>query len=226
MLTSHDPEPTKRKTRGMRATYLKVANGNKENAWSAGPTIGVFVHRIATSQPCRHKITEGGLQCAYCGAGLVPEWRGYVPLWDRDQTLRFVLINYEYLDAVRAINLHAEVVVSRAKSRISPCVVRAELWCTSGLRLTEKTRDPVDLWPALLTIWQDDELTQFHLKAAHEQLTGGARSGVEFPLEALAEKFDADAMRLRTVAAADEKNAAFVRSLKDRGAGVNGKAKK
>jgi hypothetical protein len=106
-------------------------------------------------------MTETELQCPYCAAGLIPEWRGYVPLWDRDWVLRYVLIGEELFESVDIIPHRAQVKITRAKNPISPLVVRQETMLTRPLPDDEKFRVAVDMLAICLTLWKCDALTQW-----------------------------------------------------------------
>ncbi len=161
MATGKRPDPQKRKKAHQHATYLTVKNGERHPAYLAGELYGCYTHRTYAAQPCHSDITEGELQCPYCAAGMVPEWRGYVPLWDRDWTLRYALIGEDYYATVDAIAHHAQVVVSRAKNPISPLVIREEVLLTRQLPQTSPWRDAVLMLPICLTLWKCDPLTQW-----------------------------------------------------------------
>ena len=161
------PDPSRRKTNQPHATHLKVTNGGKEVAWKAGEMYGCYGHRTHAHQPCTHVMTDGAIQCAYCGSGMVPEWRGYVPLWDRDFALRYVLVNEDYYVAVESIPVFDQVVCSRAKNPISPIVIRAEVSMARQLPKVKPYDAPIDMLAICLLLWKNEPLTVWMLKNGH-----------------------------------------------------------
>lgn len=161
------PDPKRRKNTQPHASYLKVANGCKEVGWKAGELFGCYGHRTHAQQPCVFDMTEGAIQCAYCSSGLVPEWRGYVPVWDRDFALRYVLVNEEYYVAVESIPVFDQVVCSRAKNPISPLIVRGETTMTRSLPKGKPYDAPIDMLSICLLLWRNEPLTAWFAKQQH-----------------------------------------------------------
>jgi hypothetical protein len=151
------------------ATYLKVACGSQECGYKAGELHGVEGHRTYAHQPCCAAITGGAIDCAYCAAGLQAEWRGYVPLWDRDWTLRYVLIGPEIFESVDIIPRSSQVVVSRAKNPISPLVIRQETKLVRSLPDKEPWTQAVDMEEICLTLWKLPALTAWVMKERAKQ---------------------------------------------------------
>lgn len=161
MASGKKPDPRRKKTHAPHSTYMKVENGKKIGAWMAGELYGCYAHRTYATQPCIANITDDALPCPLCAGGLIPEWRGYVPLWDVDWTLKHVLINEEYYESVNAIPFRAKVSVSRAKNPISPLVVREEVMLTRELPAGSPWTCPVVMLPICLTLWKQPELTRW-----------------------------------------------------------------
>lgn len=164
------PDPRKKKIQQPHASYMKVANGTKEPGYKAGELYGCYGHRTHANQPCVYDITDGALQCAYCGAGMVAEWRGYVPVWDRDWVLRYVLVNEEYFLSVDAIPVGAQVVMARAKNPISPLVMRQETCLTRTLPNTEPFNKPVNMLDICLLLWKNQPLNEWFRKQGAKAL--------------------------------------------------------
>ena len=161
MAKGKKPDPSKKKIQQTHASYLKVAPGKKEPGYKAGEMYGCYGHRTHANQPCVFDITDGALQCPYCGAGLVAEWRGYVPVWDRDWALRYVLVNEEYFFSVDAITIGAQVVMSRAVNPISPLVIREENGLTRKLPDHEPYSKPIDMLAICLLLWKNEPLNRW-----------------------------------------------------------------
>jgi len=176
------PDPRKQKTGSLYASYMRVANGQQERAYKAGELYGCNGHRTDTHQPCARDITDGELSCPYCSAGLDIVWRGFVPLWDRDWSLRYVLIGQDHLESTDQIPWRAQVTVSRAKNPISPLVVREEQCLTRALPAKPPWSAEVDMLAICLTLWQHDALTQWFRQ------THGTRPGVGAAVESQAAK--------------------------------------
>ena len=178
------PDPKRRRKTHAHASYLAVKCGQKEAGYKAGELYGCYTHRTFAAQPCVADITNGELKCAWCASQMISEWRGYVPVWDRDWTLRYVLIGEDYYESVNAIPLHAQIAISRAKNPISPLVVREELSMTRKLPDRPPWKEPVDMLEICLTLWQQDALTRWIL--SHREAPNAAEE-VKQP-EAAAEK--------------------------------------
>lgn len=161
MARGRKPDPSKKKIQQPHASYLKVTCGTKEPGYKAGEMYGCYGHRTHANQPCVSDITECALQCPYCAANMCPEWRGYVPVWDRDFVLRYVLVNEEYFISVDAIPIGAQVVMSRAKNPISPLVMRQETCLTRQLPACEPFNKPVDMLSICLLLWKNEALNRW-----------------------------------------------------------------
>lgn len=178
MASGKKPDPSRRKNNALHASYLAVKNGEKHGAYMAGELFGCYTHRTFAAQPCVSDLTNDEIECPYCKAGQVPEWRGYVPLWDRDWTLRYVLISEELFASVDVIPFHGRVSVSRAKNPISPVVIREEAMLVRDLPQRAPWKDAVAMLPICLTLWKNAALTAWF--SNHKPLALGA---VEKPAE-------------------------------------------
>lgn len=164
MSTGKKPDPQRKKSSAPHSTYLKVDNGKKVGAYLAGELYGCYTHRTHSAQPCVSSITDDVLTCALCAGGLIPEWRGYVPLWDADWTLRHVLINEEYYESVNAISFRAKVAVSRDRNKISPLVIREEVMLTREIPNRAPWAAPVKMLSVCLVLWKNAELSNYFAK--------------------------------------------------------------
>lgn len=145
-----------------RWVYLPVPLGGTEMGFLAGPVLGIYCHTVGKrSKPCRALVSDGALSCPLCGK-VERVWRGYVPIYDRDLTNRFVVIPREYFETVSLIERFSQVKLYRGKPATSPVVIRAENWRTTPIpQNCARDRLP-DLVPTLLRMWRDDELSRWH----------------------------------------------------------------
>jgi len=164
MATGSRPDPKKGRTRHPHASNFKVPNGTKDHGYVAGELFGCYGHRTHAQQPCVDDVTHGALKCPYCSSGMDQVWRGYLPLWDRDWTLRYALIGEDIFESVDSVKHGEQVELSRAKNPISPLIVRP------GVGLVRKLPDkapwsvPVRMLDICLTLWQCDALTQWFIR--------------------------------------------------------------
>lgn len=154
MSTGSRPGPQGKKKGTPHATYLQVKNAGSAAAYKAGPLHGVYGHRTHAHQPCARIITEGEMPCPYCQSGLDPVWRGYLPLWDRDWALRYVLIGEEYCETVDVIGHRTQVILTRHKNPISPLVVREESTLDRELPTKSPWSDTIDMEAICLDLWK------------------------------------------------------------------------
>lgn len=196
MATGRKPASGRKKTNQPHATNLKVPNGGKEAAYKAGEMHGVNGHRTHAHQPCVWDITEGEMKCPYCEAGLDLVWRGYVPLWDRDWTLRYVLVNDEYLYSVDAIPVRAQVVVSRAKNPISPIVVREEKHGFKALPDTPPFNVDICMRDICLLLWKNEALNRWYAKTDTAALMASLPKPIGMKMPAKVNQADDQAARL------------------------------
>lgn len=161
MATGRKPDPRRRKTAHVHASYLKCSNGESHPGWKAGEVFGCYGHRTAAQQPCLSDLTDDAMPCPFCTSGLAPVWRGYVPLWDRDWTLRYVLIGEDVFESVDSIPFRGRLTVCRAKNPISPLVVRPEEKPVLLRELPERAPwvTPIDMLSVCLTLWKHPGLT-------------------------------------------------------------------
>lgn len=161
MASGRKPDPRKKKSTVPHATNLKVANGKTEGAYIAGEMFGCYTHRTYASMPCMLDVTNDALPCPYCGSGVEQVWRGYVPLWDRDWTLRYVLIGEDYFASVDAIPHRTKVAVSRGKNPISPLIIREEPMLTRDLPNSHPWNVEIDALAICLRLWKNAELNEW-----------------------------------------------------------------
>lgn len=145
------------------ASYFEVKNGGRQGAYKAGELFGCPGHRTYTHQPCCDELTDGAIKCKHCQIGSPVVWRGYLPLWDCDWCLRYVLVNEDHEASVDAIPWKANVMCSRAKNPISPIVVREELCFTRELPNREPWSKPIDMRLVCLTLWKDAAMTSWFM---------------------------------------------------------------
>lgn len=214
MSTGRRPDPRKRKSATPHGTYLKVPNGGKEVGYLAGELYGCYGHRTHAHQPCLHDLTEGALSCQYCAAGMVADWRGYVPVWDRDFALRYVLIGEAIFESVNMITHGSQLVITRAKNPISPVIVRAgELVLTRKLPDAEPWSKPVDMAAMCRVLWKCAALDAWYAAERVRELPGVGSSP---PLDP--EKFSpmnrAAAARVNRLAEPASINDVFVEAIR------------
>lgn len=170
MARGKKPDPSKQKTSAPHTRNFKVDNGKTLGAYIAGEMYGCETHRTFAAQPCLASLTEDALPCPFCSSGLISEWRGYVPLWDRDWTLHHALINKDYCETVDCIPWRAKVSVSRNKNPISPLVIRDEPMLTRELPNRAPWSLKVNMLAVCLTLWKQPELTRWFEKHHPEEL--------------------------------------------------------
>jgi len=153
-----------RKNQHPHAEYMQCKPGQKDAGYKAGEIYGCYGHRTYAHQPCAFKLTEGEVQCQFCTAGMEAVFRAYVPLWDRDWALRYVLVGENVFESVDEIPHRAQVLVCRAKNPISPLVVREEKVLHRELPNRSPWSDEVDMLAVCLTLWKDAALTKWFKK--------------------------------------------------------------
>ena len=195
MATGSRPDPQKRRTPFIHSSYLEVGNGKKEAGYIAGPIHGCYGHHHGAHKPCLFLVTEGELQCPYCSPSNDPIWRGYVPVWDRNWTLRHVLIGEEYFPSVEMIPHRAQVTLHRHKNPISPLVIEQQVSLTRELPDRSPWSAEVNTLAICLTLWKIHSLSEWykanpHKLAAAEETEKRAKLSAEEkdrrPLERLA----------------------------------------
>jgi len=136
------------------ASHLAVGNGQQERGYKAGAMHGVNGHRTHAHQPCLRDYTDGELTCPYCEAGVELQWRGYVPVWDRDWALRYVLVGPDVMESADCILRGEQITINRAKSMRSPLIVRAETCLTRSLPDKAPWNQEVNMEDICLLLWK------------------------------------------------------------------------
>jgi hypothetical protein len=181
---------------------MKVGNGAKEACYKAGEMYGAEGHRTSAHQPCCFAITGGELQCPYCAAGLDRMWRGYLPVWDRDWTLRYALIGADHVATTDAIPHRAQMILIRAKNPISPLVAREEMCLTRALPDASPWNTPIDMELICMVLWKVPDLTRWIMARRAKDARENPKpaplksDGKPYtpPLQQAARKWTADAM--------------------------------
>ena len=146
------------------ASYLRVGCGQSARAYVAGEMHGVTGHRTHGHQPCLSDYTDGAMQCPFCAAGLEQVWRAYVPVWDVDWALRYVLIGKDIAESVDVIERGEQVTISRARNPISPLIVRHAPGLMRELPRRAPWETAVDMEAICLMLWGNDALSQWASK--------------------------------------------------------------
>lgn len=196
MATGRKPASGRKKNTQPHATHLKVPNGGKEAGYKAGEMFGVNGHRTHAHQPCVFDLTEGELQCPYCAAGLDLVWRGYVPVWDRDWTLRYVLVNEEYFCSADAIPIRAQVIASRGKNPISPIVLREEKHGFKALPDAPPYNTDICMRDICLLLWKNEPLNRWYAKTDVAKLMESLPKPIGMKMPTKAKPADDQAARL------------------------------
>ncbi len=133
---------------------------------------GCYGHRVHAHQPCLFRLTKGELNCKLCAANIALEWRGYVPIWDRDFTLRHALISEDYHESVDMIPFRAQVILTRDKPRMSPLVIRAGDIATFR-SLPEKLpwSKEIDMYAVARVLWKNAEVDAWYSSTSGRQLS-------------------------------------------------------
>lgn len=151
-------------------TYNPVPCGSQHKGFLAGKPFGVYVHFVnRLSVPCRQEMSDGGVFCKHCEAGLVPDWRGYTPYYDEQYTPNFVLVTYPYYESVCEIEHLACVVVKRGRMKTDPVVITNSAWRTTPIPFSKERVEPVDLADFLLRVlWKDEPLMEWVQKQKYK----------------------------------------------------------
>lgn len=182
---------------------------------------GVNGHRAGTHQPCVWDLTEGKSQCPFCAAKLPLVWRGYVPLWDRDWALRYVLINQEYMLSVDAIPRGSQVVIYRAKNPISPLIIREEKHGFRALPDKPPFTTPIDMRQICQLLWQNDVVNRWYADLDSQAIKAAVATDFKLPKavkevpakDQLARLAEAEAKHLREQAEGEEKAGEIINRL-------------
>ena len=164
MATGKKPDPRKRKNAHPHASGLTVLNGEKFGTWKGGEIHGIYGHRTHATKPCLDSVTNGELVCPYCQAEIPLVFRAYVPLFDVNWAVRFVIIGEPIYEAVDAIPFRTQVLVSRHKNPNSPLIVRELTTMTRELPDRAPWDAPVDMLRICLTLWDTPALTAWYAK--------------------------------------------------------------
>lgn len=162
----------------LRWHYVKIKPGEALYGYVAGKMVGVWVHWLGGSKPCRAKMTQRTLPCPHCTEeGPRLRWLGYLPLWDRSGRRVVVAISNTVGPAVELLVYAQPVRLARTNGARDPLRIETPE-PHMDMRLAERLfRDgPHDLTPWLLHLWADRELASW-LKAR----TGVAGSGEHKP---------------------------------------------
>jgi hypothetical protein len=143
--------------------YVAVPIGTTIRGWVAGPVVGVWTHWRTFTKPCHRCLTDGKLPCSL-GIKCVPRFVAYMPLIEEKRREQIVVMLSRTAALKYELIAHATPVeCSRPNVRNNPpLVVRA---CTpdelsaSGTKNVGK-REPEDIRPYLLHLWQDKMLTE------------------------------------------------------------------
>lgn len=140
--------------------YKAIGPGEGLSARIAGPLVGVETHWAGRSRPCRRRLTEGFLACPGCQERQRVNWLGYQPLLD--QYGRRVVVTVSPTTAYALAEMTPGTSVRLSRGKVARSALRVEL-LTGPDSLPKSARGTykADIWPWLLQLWDDDELTTF-----------------------------------------------------------------
>lgn len=149
------------------------------NAWIAGPVVGVYVHHMPPSKPCRWIMTDAQIECPLCKVRPRTEWKGYVPLYSDSGKPVVVMIPEAMKGHVEAIGTHEPVRVSRGSGKCDTVAIHKAKWSDRYVSGKTERAYPalIDGW--LFVLWGDAVLSEwYHARV----IDPGARpAGVEVP---------------------------------------------
>lgn len=154
-------EPGKEKKR---ATWSipKWKDGGTFYGWIAGRMVGVYVHFVKASKPCYWEITDEKLECPYCRIMPVPDWRGYLPLYDESGTPMCVQIHPDMRPQIAELLLHAAVKVTKGKGKYDKVIVKADGWSGRYRPGNSGRHIGADVRPWLIhTLWKEQPLIDY-----------------------------------------------------------------
>lgn len=139
--------------------YVKLQPGGTLKCHIVGPWVGAWCHWDNGSKPCRRKLTDNRLDCRYCRADFVSEWRAYVPLLGADKVRWVVAINEEKSKALDAIAEGDPVVVAKQRLHGSPLAVMSQEWARP-LKIGKGGFPRAELVKWFQHMWKDAELAE------------------------------------------------------------------
>jgi hypothetical protein len=183
---THEPVPCKSQFRG----------------WIAGKPFGGWQHFLKKhSVVCREKMSEKALRCEHCEAGLIPDWRGFVPWYSAEYVPMFSLITYAYHESVCEIDHLAQIVLRRGPLKTDAIVIRAETWRATPLPYSADRFAPVELNDfCVKVLWKDAALIQW------DKMQQPTIPGVVHPEQAALDFADPGCQKLARLAKAERKH--------------------
>lgn len=167
----------------LRWHYVKIKPGEAVYGYVAGKMVGVWVHWLGGSKPCRSKMTNKTLPCPHCvDDGPRLRWLGYLPLWDRSGRRVVVVVSNQVGPAVELLVYAQPVRLARTSGARDPLRVETPE-PHMDMRLAERLfRDgPHDLTPWLIHLWQDRELASWLKARSGATGTGEHNAGSPTP---------------------------------------------
>lgn len=167
MFSSREPQP---RPLNLRWSYRQIKPGTDLHGWVAGPYIGVVTHWSQTtgrSHPCRRLLTEDGLSCSFCVSESKSRWIGYQPLYVEGGAQVVIALSETVAPIMREIikpggnlGLGAWVRFFRTAGARDPLrIAQQTTKAAAAFPVSLSRRGPQDLWPWLLQLWQDPDLT-------------------------------------------------------------------
>ena len=98
----------------MHFAYVGTDDGDRWNAYLAGPAWWGWCHKSTRTKPCLDLLTNGALECPRCLAGKEPLMTGYVPVYRQaDGAPRSVIVAEVSREVIDSIKLHTRVLIGR-----------------------------------------------------------------------------------------------------------------
>lgn len=158
MFGSKDPG---RKGKPQTWSVNTLKEGGQFSAWIAGPMIGVYVHHLSASKPCYWEMTGEQLECPYCRLRGIPQWKGYLPLYDESGKPVVVLVHENHKPQVDCLRLHDPVIVRRDKPKYQTIVVKLDKTGSYYRPGKSDRHAAADIRPWLLfTLWKEPALVE------------------------------------------------------------------
>ena len=151
-------------SRRMHFAYVGTDDGDRWNAYLAGPAWWGWCHKSTRTKPCLDFLTGGALECPRCLAGKEPLMTGYVPVYRQaDGAPRSVIVADVSREVIDPMKTHTRVLIGREMD------ATAAVWMVKApdprplfQTMMKAKQNPADITSSLLTMWAIPELVAWY----------------------------------------------------------------
>lgn len=198
-----EKKPRKGKVGQPTWSFESFAGGGSAKGWLAAQPVWVTVHYKYRSIPCYTELTDGELDCPYCGRVENTFDTGYLPWYDPAGKPFCSAVREYSAEIIARIDAGAPIVISKGERKFDPVVVEPSKWSRVFEPTPVSRRSLAQFEQWLLVLWKEVPLQDWFRDRCDKALSqdqAKAKEKPKYPLDIGPEAREGGAKELKDLA--------------------------